>query len=258
MTETTEAESPTRDRILHLVVEAGPISVLELARDLHLTPAGVRRHVAALEEAGHLAVHAARGTGHAGRGRPARRYVATVQAQAALDCSYADLAQDALAYLARVGGPAAVDAFAEHRAAELEALVGPALPSTDLRARTDELAAALSGQGYAASVRQVPGGRAVQLCQGHCPVRDVAVVHPALCEAETRMISRVLGVHVQRLSTLAAGAHVCTTHVPLTRPRGGPETTVATSTGPTTGAATRATTDLTAQSRRPAGVEGER
>jgi hypothetical protein len=43
----------------------------------------------------------------------------------------------------------------------------------------------------------------------------VAEGFPQLCEAETQAFSRLLGVHVQRLATLAAGGHVCTTHVPL-------------------------------------------
>jgi predicted ArsR family transcriptional regulator len=54
----------------------------------------------------------------------------------------------------------------------------------------------------------------VQLCQGHCPVQHVATEFPALCEAETEAFSRLLGVHVQRLATLAHGDHVCTTFVP--------------------------------------------
>ena len=55
----------------------------------------------------------------------------------------------------------------------------------------------------------------VQLCQGHCPVQHVAAEFPELCEAEADAFSRMLGVHVQRLATLANGAHVCTTHVPV-------------------------------------------
>jgi len=54
----------------------------------------------------------------------------------------------------------------------------------------------------------------VQLCQGHCPVQQVAAEFPAFCEAETDAFSRLLGVHVQRLATLAGGHHVCTTFVP--------------------------------------------
>ena len=54
----------------------------------------------------------------------------------------------------------------------------------------------------------------VQLCQGHCPVQHVASEFPQLCEAETEAFGRLLGVHVQRLATLAHGDHVCTTFVP--------------------------------------------
>ncbi|MDR2348869.1 MAG: hypothetical protein LBD90_09730, partial [Bifidobacteriaceae bacterium] len=55
----------------------------------------------------------------------------------------------------------------------------------------------------------------LQLCQGHCPVHQVARAFPEFCEAETRAIGRLLGVHVQRLATLAGGEHVCTTCVPV-------------------------------------------
>src|SRR5699024_5904416 len=57
------------------------------------------------------------------------------------------------------------------------------------------------------------------LCHGRCPVLDGAADHPELCEAETRAISRIIGAPVQRLATLAQGAHVCTTHIPLTEGR---------------------------------------
>ncbi|WP_255491838.1 metalloregulator ArsR/SmtB family transcription factor [Actinotalea sp. JY-7876] len=221
---TEPAEQTTRRRILRLVVEEGPVSAADLARGLRLTTAGVRRHVAALELAGEIVVHAVAPAGAPRRGRPARRYVATERGQAALSSAYSDLATQALAFLAEVGGPDAVRAFADRRVALLEERLlahdadgvlaaGPhQAPVTD---RVAALATGLAAEGYAASVRPVPGGRAVQLCQGHCPVQDVAALHPQLCEAEARLFSRLLDVHVQRLSTLAAGGHVCTTHVPV-------------------------------------------
>ena len=77
------------------------------------------------------------------------------------------------------------------------------------------LADALTEDGYAATVREVgSGGYAVQLCQGHCPVQHVAASHPEFCEAERAAFSEVLGVHVQRLASLAHGDHVCTTFIP--------------------------------------------
>lgn len=251
--DSTESDSSTRDRILRLVVEAGPVSVLELAEDLQLTPAGVRRHIAALEEAGQVAAHTARPHGAQGRGRPARRYVATVQAQSSLDCTYAELAEQALDYLSQVAGQDAVEQFAERRARDLEAALASSVGGEEsLRERTAHLADALSVEGYAASVRSVPGGLAVQLCQGHCPVRDVAATHPVLCEAETRALSRLLGVPVQRLSTLAAGGHVCTTHVSLrvTQHTARPE--------PALASARPTTAPPTTDQRRTAPVEGDR
>ena len=53
-----------------------------------------------------------------------------------------------------------------------------------------------------------------QLCQQHCPVAHVAHEFPQLCEAETEVIARLLGRHVQRLATIAHGDGVCTTCIP--------------------------------------------
>ena len=75
----------------------------------------------------------------------------------------------------------------------------------------------MSRQGFAASTRPVAEGTplaGVQLCQGHCPVQHVAASHPEFCEAERAAFSEVLGVHVQRLASLAHGDHVCTTFIP--------------------------------------------
>ena len=85
----------------------------------------------------------------------------------------------------------------------------------DPRARAEALASALTRDGYAASVRQGPGGLTLQLCQGHCPIHDVASSYPVMCEAETQAFHRLLNVHVQRLATLAGGEHVCTLTIPL-------------------------------------------
>jgi predicted ArsR family transcriptional regulator len=53
-----------------------------------------------------------------------------------------------------------------------------------------------------------------EICQHHCPIAHVAAEFPALCDAETAAISRILGTHVQRLATIAHGDGVCTTFIP--------------------------------------------
>ncbi len=79
-----------------------------------------------------------------------------------------------------------------------------------------EAARAMRDAGFAASVDAVPVGE--QLCQQHCPVSHVAHEFPQLCEAETEVIAKVLGRHVQRLATIAHGDGVCTTCIPARVP----------------------------------------
>ncbi|GMA31631.1 helix-turn-helix transcriptional regulator [Litorihabitans aurantiacus] len=209
-----DVDPGTRDRVRGLVVERGPVGASALAEVLDLTPAAVRRHLGALVDAGEIAERAVAVTGPRGRGRPAREYVATRAAQQHLADDSSALASDVLAHLAEVLGPDAVADYAEARATALEEKFRPALESAgdDVAARARVLAGLLGDAGYAASTREL--GPMIQLCQGHCPVQRVAAQFPQLCESETRMISRLLGVHVQRLATIPTGGHACTTHVP--------------------------------------------
>jgi predicted ArsR family transcriptional regulator len=212
-----DSDAGTRRRVLDLIVTDGPVSAAELAADTGLTAAAIRRHLAVLEADGQIGVHEAGPVGPARRGRPAKRYVVTAEGQAALTQQYSQLASQALRFVAEIGGADAVRDFAERRVLELEQRHAEALAEagqdTALRARV--LADALALDGYAATARPVPGATAIQLCQGHCPVQDVASEFPELCEAEAHAFSRMLGVHVQRLATLAHGGHVCTTNIPI-------------------------------------------
>lgn len=217
-------ESRTRDRVRLAVGEQGPVAASALAKDLGLTAAAVRRHLDALEEAGLIAEHEAVPGARRGRGRPARVYVLTPLGQDQFKTNYDEVATAALHFLADQMGEDAVEDFAERHMAGLEERLTTAIEAAvaesgtdDLETRTAALVRALSKAGFAASTRPVGEGTGLaglQLCQGHCPVRSVATEFRQFCDAETDVISRVLGVHVQRLATLAGGEHVCTTYVP--------------------------------------------
>lgn len=210
-------ETRTRSRVMAAVSEHGPVTASSLGRLLGLTPAAVRRHLDALAARGDVARHDG-GTGARGRGRPARAWVVSDAGHDALASDYDHLAAQALRYLHAAVGPEGVGSFARERVAELEARYAAALAGAgrDPTARAQALVDALSRDGYAATARPVGHGSltGIQLCQGHCPVKHVAQEFPQFCQAETDAFSRLLGVHVQRLSTLARGQHVCTTFVP--------------------------------------------
>ena len=219
------SDSGTRERVCREVLARGPVTASELADVLGITPAAVRRHLDLLVGEGLATTWEGDGPAarRRGRGRPARRFVLTDAGHAAMATAYDDLAVAAIGFIADVAGEDAVRRFASERADRLVARYGPAVDAAgaDPHRRAGALAGALSVDGYAATTRPSPTGRStsnkdagVQLCQGHCPVQHVAERFPQLCEAETAAFSHLLGVHVQRLATLAGGAHVCTTHVP--------------------------------------------
>ena len=216
----------TREQILDMIVRLGPITSSEIAQRLDLTSAGIRRHVVALEDDGLIIEHRATGIIEPRRGRPARYYVATDAGREHLSDAYADLASTALEYLATVAGESAIDGFAAAHFAALEERYTPVVDAAGHAPldRARALSDALTRDGYASTIRDIGANHfALQLCQGNCPVLKVAEDFPQICDAETKVFSRLLGVHVQRLATLAQGEHVCTTHVPLSvRPKGSP------------------------------------
>ncbi|MDQ0855381.1 putative ArsR family transcriptional regulator [Arthrobacter sp. V4I6] len=219
-----DADERTRDRVLNAVLEHGPISAAELGDLLGFTPAAVRRHLDHLSRDGVIEV---KRVARAGAGRPARRYVLSSQGQSSLGNDYLDIAKIALRRLGEMAGPEAVRQFAVERFGEMERRYAPDVEQAgpDITARAQVLSELLGRDGFVASAASIEAKAplpaalsSVQLCQGHCPIQQLAAEFPVFCEVETEVFSRLVGVDVRRLSTLARGGHVCTTHIPTGRP----------------------------------------
>ncbi|MCG7442725.1 winged helix-turn-helix transcriptional regulator [Dermabacter vaginalis] len=228
------ASDSTRERLIEAISVDGPIAAGDLAERFHLTGAAIRRHLSQLHAEGIIEEKEAPNRPR-GRGRPRKEFVLAAKAPDtdanSRECE--SLALLAMRELERAGGHEALVTLAKARTSEWEAEFerryerenarGEVPPSKRVRLVID----LLKELGYAASLRPVtvtvgPPGKdgastrtltTVQMCQGRCPVQDIAAKHPELCEVETAALSRMLGVPVQRLSTRAAGAHVCTTHL---------------------------------------------
>jgi predicted ArsR family transcriptional regulator len=208
-------DSRTRARVASHLLEHGPATAAELGEAIGLSPAAIRRHLDAMLVGGDVVSREQHVYGHRGRGRPAKVFALTDAGR--LRCgshTYDDLANAALRWIDRNGGEGAVAAFAAELVGGLEERCSTATldAGDDPLARAEALAGALSAEGYAASASTIASGG--QLCQHHCPVAHVAAEFPQLCEAETQVISRLVGTHVQRLATIANGDGVCTTHIP--------------------------------------------
>ena len=203
-------------RVARSLLEGGAVTASDLAERLYLTPTAVRRHLDALVARGYVTTTTEAPFGpqrQRGRGRPARYYSLTPLGRDAFESSYEDVAVGALRFMESEVGADAVLAFARQRAHEVEARYAGALAGIDdPEHRAQALAAALSRDGFAATAKEAAVG--TQLCQNHCPLMHVAEEFGEFCEAEREAFSRLLGVHVTRLSTIAAGGGVCTTHIP--------------------------------------------
>ncbi len=205
-------DAPTRDRVARSILENGSSTAAALAERLDLTPAAVRRHLDHMVAVGAVEAREPRVYGARGRGRPPKVFALTEAGRDTFDQQYDDLALQALRFLSETGGDDAVMEFARRRVADLETHYHEIVAADPEQSPAEALAKALTQGGYAASVRQGPVGE--QLCQQHCPVSHVAHEFPQLCEAETEVIGKLLGRHVQRLATIAHGDGVCTTCIP--------------------------------------------
>ncbi len=209
-------DGQTRDAVVALLVDDGPLTASDIADHLGISAAGVRRHLDALTAAGDVEPSRAEygaAAGHRGRGRPAKWFQLTPAGRGKLRHAYDDLAGDALRALRDAAGTEAVERFARGRVERITSSVTPASGTESVPATVEAIATALTRAGYSANTRDV--GHGVQICQHHCPVAHVASEFPQLCEAETAVFTELLGTHVQRLATIANGDCVCTTNVPL-------------------------------------------
>jgi predicted ArsR family transcriptional regulator len=208
------SDGRTRDRVAQLLLERGAATAAQLGAELGLSPAAIRKHLDAMLADRLVETREVRSTRPRGRGRPAKAFVLTAAARESFPHFYDGIATAALRWIAETGGPEAVSAFAAAQVADLEERCEAALHSAgdDPIARAEALAGALTAEGYAANASTIASGG--QLCQHHCPVAHVAAEFPQLCDAETAVISRLIGTHVQRLATIAHGDGVCTTHIP--------------------------------------------
>ena len=164
------------------------------------------------------------------RSRPSRpgSFVLSDAGHQALESDYDHLATEALRFLAGGRRRAPCAGFAETPRRRAREPVCRAArrrghrhrrPRRRPRRRADR--ATGSPPRPARSASRAPRARspAYSCARGTAPSSTPLGNFPQFCDAETDAFSRLLGVHVQRLATLAHGDHVCTTFVPTSRGR---------------------------------------
>ncbi len=208
--------------VARTLLTLGPSTAVSLAEELGLTGTAIRKTLDALVEQGFVEATERAPYGPAalagprGRGRPARVFSLTPAGKSMFGAHEDSLAVSAVKFMAQTAGAHSVTAFAEHLAGDFKSRHADIASHESIEERALALVDALNSEGFAAVVTPGLGG-STQICQHHCPMGDVAIEFPHVCEAETQAFSELTGVHVTRLATIAGGSPVCTTLVPHTR-----------------------------------------
>lgn len=210
----TDTDTVTTREALAQLLLRGPATASALADELSLTIPAVRRHLDIMVHEGVATTITPSPYQERGRGRPAKLFHLSDIGRSHFGHAYDGLAVEALRTVRKLGGESALIDFARHYMRHIVTGIAP-LPDGATRAEVQEcaekIAHAFNQRGFAASVENAHGG--VQICHHHCPVARAAHDFPALCTAEYHVLSTVLNAPLQRLSTIACGAHTCTTNI---------------------------------------------
>ena len=214
MSDTLQALSRTRRRILLWIKSSGGATTSEIARELGVTDEGARQHLVHLEARGWVVRHTRREP-HSKSGRPTSVYTITPEGEAFFPKRYDQLAITLIdSVLANYGREALRSALASLADEQVSAWEGRLCDLT-----LDERIEALRGfylddDPFATVERQ---GHAV-LVERNCPFQSVAMQRPDLCSVTVSTLTRLLGVRVERRQTFQSGDGRCAFHVLADQP----------------------------------------
>ena len=203
-------ESP-RLRILQFLQRRGRASVEQLAWDVGLASATVRRHLDILQRDHLIAYDLAKKR----TGRPEHSFYLTEEGQDVMPKGYDRLLSSVLQELAILSQPgAAVQAGEELDRSLLQRAAlqtvrsnGVARSQDTLDGRITRLQNFLEAEGYFPEVEHVNGSLRIGL--RNCPFRRVAMENPAICAYDNALLSAMLGTEVIQEQSIRNGDIGC-------------------------------------------------
>jgi predicted ArsR family transcriptional regulator len=203
------------ERILFLLKTRAPLSAADLARDLGITPMGVRQHLMKLEADGLVIFADERRT----VGRPKRLWRLTEAAEARFPDTHAQVAVELIGGIDRLFGAEGLDRLIGLRETEMLARYRKELESAGtLRQRLTKLARLRDSEGYMAEVESEGRGRYL-LVENHCPICAAARACQGFCRSELSIFQALLaGCTVERTDHILAGARRCAYRITVDRP----------------------------------------
>lgn len=192
----------TRERILEYVIHNRDARVENLAHELAITTAAVRRHLDHLRADGLVDIRTVRQA----TGRPYYAYAATELATQHMPAAYAGLLERMLRSLGeREDVVASVMTSVAESMASRHA--GEVARGTDPEEMAVQITASLKPEGILESWHSEEDG--IHLVNGACPYRMAASISKLPCESDRKAIELLLGLEVEQLHRIVDGSPVC-------------------------------------------------
>lgn len=211
---TQEAIGNAQRRIVDHLKRSSPCTTADLAEALGISGAAVRPQLAELESRGLVEQELQPASG---RGRPPSAWSLTPLAIDLFPDRHGDLTVELIEAVRAALGEEGLEAVLAARDRAQLAKLGEAIGDrSDLRQRTEVLAAQRARQGYMAEV--VEEGDSLLLVEHHCPVCAAAESCQSLCRNELDLFRDALGpaAEVERTQHLLSGDDRCVYRI---RPR---------------------------------------
>ncbi|MDD9150100.1 MULTISPECIES: helix-turn-helix transcriptional regulator [unclassified Sporolactobacillus] len=196
----------TKDKILDILKREQPLSAGDLAKLLHMTEMGVRKHLSALEGGGLIQAENLKRP----VGRPVQLFSLTEKAETSFPKNYEHIAVQFLKDIEQLYGEKAVRQLFEKRKGRLYQAYRPAIS----REKSDEgkaeaLARLQNEHGYMCRLHRIGDGT-FELIEYNCPILAVAKQYKLACRFETSLMKSVLGAEsADRMLCRADGEAHC-------------------------------------------------
>ncbi len=181
------------------------LSIDELATALGVTRPAVRQHLTALELDGYVAKGEERRTA----GRPGQAYVLAAKGTDLFPKQYSWFSSLLLDAIARERGEEGLAAWLEDLAGPIAESLQPRLEGLTGEARLAAIVALMNELAYEAAAVPGTGGAPAAIEASNCVYHELAKRHPAICQFDVALLSRLTGLPLTHEECMVRGGGVC-------------------------------------------------
>lgn len=195
----------TRQEILEILKEERQATVEDLAQRLELTPMTIRHHLNVLQAQNLVVaskVHRSKKVG-----RPRLVYTLTDAADDLFPQSYGQLARHLVSEVKQTMGEDEAEAILRRVAERVASEAPPPVHGQEFEQRLDQVMDFMHDQGFISRWEKAEDGYVITNI--NCPYRHVSQEHNEVCIMDTEILTNLLGVVPQRLSSMRDGEPSC-------------------------------------------------